>query len=61
MNTEIDLERVVLVAREEWARDPKVRDEFDNDVEAFVAFRRYEALGLVKILGARTVGGGKPR
>jgi hypothetical protein len=49
----VDLERVELAAREQWQRDPQLRDDFCDDIESYVAYRRADAMGLVRVLGAR--------
>lgn len=43
-------EQVEREAREQWARDPVVRSEFLS-VETFVAFKKAEARGAVRISG----------
>lgn len=50
-NTLVDLERVTLAAREQWRQDPQVRAEFLNDEDTYIAYRRAEAMGIVRILG----------
>lgn len=46
---------VTAKAEQEWANDPNLRAEFGNDKEAWVAYTKANAEGLVKILGARNV------
>jgi hypothetical protein len=48
----VDLERVELAAREQWQRDPQLRDDFGDSLENFIAYRRADAMGLVRVLGA---------
>jgi len=45
-------------ARSDWQRDPAIRAEFGEE-KVYVAFRRAEAAGKVRILGGR-VHGGRP-
>lgn len=51
--TQIDLDRVALVAREQWQQDPHIRAEFLHDEETFIAYRKAEAMGLTRLCGPR--------
>jgi hypothetical protein len=45
--------RSMLEWRGEWAANPGLRQEFGGDFLAFVAYRRHEAAGHIKIIGER--------
>lgn len=53
MSKQIDLERVELAAREKWQHDPQLRADFCGDLESYIAYRRADAMGLVRVLGER--------
>ena len=38
----------------EWKSDSKLRQEFNDDLAAFEAYRRNELLGNIKILGKKS-------
>ena len=38
----------------EWKSDPKLRQEFENDLNSWAAFRRNELAGNIKVLGKKS-------
>lgn len=45
-------------ARQQWDRDPKLREEFDQQIELWLAYAKAEALGQVRLLAPGRGAGG---
>ena len=45
-------EQVETIAKEEWAKDPKLSRQFTN-VKVYAAYRKAEARGLVRVLSSK--------
>lgn len=56
MNGFADLEAVERDAKRTWANDPATRAEFADSESTYLAYRRAEAQGRVRTLGARPAG-----
>jgi hypothetical protein len=56
---DVDMVAVERAAQEEWNRDASLRDEFLNDFSIFLAYRKAEAAGRLRILNNPTQRGAR--
>ncbi len=42
-----------LQARNQWNSDPKIRQEFNGDEESYIAYKRAESQGRIRVLGGQ--------